>query len=138
VPRRQPAGLPNGARPRSSPSGRAPSLAPCALGAILGRPASSVGKVLRRHGQSRLPRPPRPPARRYERARPGELLHVDTKRLGRFHQVGKRVLGDDVRRSRSAGWHYLHVAVDDHTRLAYCEALPGQGGRPPVASLAAP
>ena len=52
---------------------------------------------------------------------------MDTKRLGRFHQVGKAILGDGVQRSPRAGWHHLHVAVDDHTRLAYCEVLGGQG-----------
>ena len=63
---------------------------------------------------------------RYERDRPGELLHVDTKKLARFHQVGKRILQDGVRRSPRAGWQHLHVAIDDHSRLAYCELLPGQ------------
>ena len=60
---------------------------------------------------------------RYERDRPGELLHVDTKKLGRF-SVGKRILHDGVQRSPRAGWQHLHVAIDDHTRLAYCELLP--------------
>lgn len=58
---------------------------------------------------------------RYERERPGELLHLDTKKLGRFFEVGKRILADGVQRSRHAGWQYLHVAIDDHSRLAYCE-----------------
>jgi transposase InsO family protein len=97
------------------------------LGAILGIPASTVAKVLARAGASRLPRPPRAPVVRYERERPGELLHVDTKRLGRFHTVGKRILGDGVQRSPRAGWQHLHVAIDDHSRIAYCEVLPGQG-----------
>jgi transposase InsO family protein len=100
---------------------------PLRLGAICGRPASTVGKVLRRHGRSRLARAVRPPVVRYERERPGELVHVDTKRLGRFHTVGKRILRDGVQRSPRAGWHHLHVAVDDHTRIAYCEVLSGQG-----------
>lgn len=63
---------------------------------------------------------------RYERERPGELLHVDTKKLGRFWELGKRVLHDGVQRSRHAGWQYLHVAIDDHTRLAYCELLASE------------
>jgi transposase InsO family protein len=100
---------------------------PRRLGAILGIPASTVGKVLARHGASRRPRPERPEVIRYERQRPGELLHIDTKRLGRFHQVGKAILHDGVQRSPRAGWQHLHVAVDDHTRLAYCEVLDGQG-----------
>lgn len=96
---------------------------PQVIAAVLGRAASTVGKVLRRHGQSRLPRGPRPLVQRYERERPGELLHIDTKKLGRFWAVGKRVLGPGTRRSRGAGWQYLHVAVDDHSRIAYAEVL---------------
>ena len=97
---------------------------PLTLGAMLGRPASTVGKVLRRLGRSRLPREPRPPVVRYERERPGELLHIDTKKLGRFWHVGKRILNDGVTRSPRAGWQHVHVAVDDHSRLAYAEVLP--------------
>jgi transposase InsO family protein len=108
---------------------------PARLGAILGIPASTVAKVLARHGRSRLPRPPRPELVRYERARPGELLHVDTKRLGRFHRVGKRILQDGIQRSPRAGWQHLHAAVDDHGRIAYCEVLAGQGGEHSCAFL---
>ncbi len=61
---------------------------------------------------------------RYERERPGELLHIDTKKLGRFWHVGKRILRDGVQRSPRAGWQHVHVAVDDHSRLAYVEVLP--------------
>ena len=100
---------------------------PQRLGAILGLPASTVGKVLRRAGLSRQPRGPDAQIVRYERERPGELLHVDTKRLGRFHQVGKRILADGIRRSPRAGWHNLHVAIDDHTRIAHREVVEGQG-----------
>jgi transposase InsO family protein len=100
---------------------------PRRIAALCGRPASTVGKVLRRCGISRLPRPPRPEVLRYERERPGELLHLDTKRLGRFHHVGKRILNDGVQRSPRAGWQHLHVAIDDHSRLAYAEVLDGQG-----------
>jgi hypothetical protein len=85
-----------------------------------------VGKVLRRFGCSRLPRPRRDPHVRYERERPGELLHVDTKKLARFWEIGKRIRRDGVRRSRRAGWQYLHVAIDDQSRLAYCEVLEGE------------
>jgi transposase InsO family protein len=96
---------------------------PVVIAAITGRPASTVGKVLRRRGCSRLARPQRPPIHRYERERPGELLHVDTKQLGRFHVVGKRILRDGVHRSAHAGLQHLHVAIDDHSRLAYAEVL---------------
>jgi transposase InsO family protein len=61
---------------------------------------------------------------RYERERAGELLHVDSKQLGRFWQVGKAILRDGVHRSANAGWQHLHVAIDDHSRLAYAELLP--------------
>ena len=100
---------------------------PLTLGAMLGRPASTIGKVLRRLGRSRLPREPRPPVVRYERERPGELLHIDTKKLGRFWNVGKRILRDGVTRSPRAGWQHVHVAVDDHSRLAYAEVLASNG-----------
>jgi transposase InsO family protein len=103
---------------------------PQVIAVILGRPASTVGKVLRRAGCSRLPRPEQPVRPRYERERPGELLHVDVKKLGRFWQVGKRITGAEggYRRSRGASWSYLHVAIDDHTRLAYAELLKDERG----------
>lgn len=101
----------------------------------LGLAASSVGKVLRRMGRSRRPRTPRPPVVRYEREHPGELLHLDTKKLGRFWQVGKRVFGDGRQRNRRAGWHYLHVAIDDHSRLGYAEVLPSERHSDAVAFL---
>ena len=88
---------------------------PVTLGAVLGRPASTVGKVRRRLGHSRRPRAPRPPVVRYERAQPGELLHRDTKKLGRFWHVGKRITRDGLRRSPRAGWQHVHVAIDDHS-----------------------
>ncbi len=96
------------------------------IAVIVERPASTVGKVLRRAGCSRLPRARRDPRVRYERERPGELLHVDTKKLGRFWEIGKRIRKDGINRSRRAGWQYLHVAIDDHSRLAYCEVLPSE------------
>jgi len=99
---------------------------PAVIATIVERPASTVGKVLRRAGCSRLPRPTRDRRMRYERARPGELLHVDTKKLGRFWEIGKRIRKDGINRSRCAGWQHLHVAIDDHSRLAYCEILPSE------------
>jgi transposase InsO family protein len=70
------------------------------------------------------------PDNRYERARPGELVHVDTKKLGRFYQPGHRVTGDrsDARLRGFKGWEYLHVAIDDRTRLAYAELLTDEKG----------
>jgi transposase InsO family protein len=116
---------------------RARTLAgPLVLAAILERPASTIGKVLRRLGLSRLPKPERDPVIRYERQRCGELLHVDTKRLNRFWHVGKAILKDGRRRSPGAGWHFLHVAIDDHSRLAYAEVLSSEDGRACAAFLA--
>lgn len=99
---------------------------PAVVGGLLGRPASTVWKVLRRYGCSRLSRAPVEPPNRYERATPGELVHVDIKRLGRFHTPGKRVFGDRLARNRHAGWQYVHLAIDDHSRLAYAEILPSE------------
>src|SRR3954452_4586893 len=76
----------------------------------------TIWRVLKRHGVSRRARAPRPPANRYEYAAPGQLVHVDIKQLGRFWQVGKRALGDSITRNEHAGWQYLHLAVDDHSR----------------------
>ena len=64
---------------------------------------------------------------RYERDRPGELLHLDTKKLGRFSRPGKRVRSTREDRNRGAGWEYVHVCVDDHSRVAYVEVLEEQG-----------
>jgi transposase InsO family protein len=110
---------------------RRTAFGPVRLAGLLPHPPSTIGKVLRRHGCSRLPRPDSAArcARRYERERPGELLHVDTKKLGRFWEPGKRVLGEQAGRphkNRRVGWQHLHVAIDDHSRLAYAEILPGQ------------
>jgi transposase InsO family protein len=101
---------------------------PQVVGALVGRAASTVWKVLHRHAESRLPREPQPLTIRYEREHPGELLHIDTKKLGRFWNVGKRILGPSTRRSRGAGWQYLHVAADDHSRVSYAEVLSAQDG----------
>ena len=96
---------------------------PRSLSAALGWPASTIWRVLRRHGCSCARRQPRPPANRYEYAAVGELVHLDIKKLGRFWQVGKRVIGGS-NKSRHAGWTYAHVAVDDHSRHATVELRP--------------
>jgi transposase InsO family protein len=89
-----------------------------------GLPRSSVYAILRREGLGRLDRlEPRPPVVRYERERPGELVHLDTKQLGRIDGLGHRITGDRHSRRRGIGWNRVHVAVDDHTRLAYVEEL---------------
>ena len=106
---------------------------PRALSAALGRPPSTIWRVLRRSGCSRAVSQPRPPANRYEYDTVGALVHLDVKQLGRFWQVGKRVLGDGVQRSRRAGWTYAHVAVDDHSRYATVELHASQTGAACVA-----
>ena len=63
---------------------------------------------------------------RYERAEPGELLHLDIKKLGRIVKVGHRITGDPRDRTGGAGWEYVHVAIDDHSRVGYCQMLPDE------------
>jgi transposase InsO family protein len=90
----------------------------------LGMPERTVRAVLARHGRSRLPAvDAHEPKRRYERPMPGELVHIDVKKLGRIEREGHRIHGDRARRSRGAGWEFVHVCVDDCTRLAYVEVL---------------
>ena len=85
---------------------------------------STVAAVLRREGLSRLaPLEPERPVLRYERERPGELLHIDIKSLGRIGRVGHRIHGDRTTRVRGIGWEHAHVAVDDASRVAYVEML---------------
>jgi transposase InsO family protein len=105
-------------------------LGPARIGAIVGLPASTVHRILVRQGLQRLAWLDRPTGlviRRYERDRPGELVHVDTKKLGRIPDGGGwrtlgRQRGDHRRdRRRGPGYEYVHSVVDDHSRLAYSE-----------------
>ena len=131
TPHRQPRRLCAEAEQAILAARRRSAYGPVRLAGLVPHPPSTIGKVLRRHGCSRLPRPAGAArcARRYERERPGELLHIDTKKLGRFWEPGKRVLGEQAgrpHRNRRLGWQHLHVAIDDHSRLAYAELLSGQ------------
>ena len=91
---------------------------------VLQMPLSTVQAILTRIGLGRLARlEPPEPANRYEKQRPGELIHVDVKKLGRIGRPGHRVNGDRRSRSRGIGWEYVHIAVDDASRLAYVAAL---------------
>ena len=111
-------------------------LGPHRIAALVGLPASTVHAVLARHHMSRLAWMDRPTGqviRRYERDRPGELIHVDVKKLGRLREGGGwRVHGRDstpARRARRApriGFDYVHAAIDDHSRLAYAEIHPDE------------
>jgi hypothetical protein len=87
---------------------------------------STVHQVLRRyhcHRLAHLDRAARIPVRRYERDRPGELVHVDVKKLARIARPGHRVHGDRTMRKRGVGWEFVHVCSDDATRIAYVEVL---------------
>ena len=119
---------------------RTRKLGPARIGMILGMPASTVWRVLHRHGLNRLVWMDRPTGRvirRYEKSSPGELVHVDIKKLGRIPDGGGwRGIGAEGRRNSQAyvshinhkkyhhlGYGHIHAAVDDHTRLAYVEVL---------------
>jgi transposase InsO family protein len=105
------------------------------LADLLELPVSTVSAVLKRCGMGKLGRLGLEPAERYERERPGELIHIDVKKLGRIHGgAGKRITGvkrnpDPTRRDaagvdrRTIGWEHVHIAIDDATRLAYAEVL---------------
>ena len=94
----------------------------------MGMARSTVGLVLRRLGLGRLKSLEPPiPILRYERSVPGEMIHLDIKKLGRFETEGHRITGDRRQgRSRKAGWDFLHVCIDDASRLAYTEILPSE------------
>jgi transposase InsO family protein len=94
------------------------------IAAVLHLARSTVARLLQRRGLARLPLlEPKTPVRRYEWEQPGDMLHVDVKKLGRIQVAGHRMHGDRTRRARHVGWEYVHVAVDDHSRLAYVEVL---------------
>ena len=98
---------------------------------MLGMALSTVSGVLTRIGMGKLGRLGLEPAQRYERERPGELIHIDVKKLGRIARPGHRMLGGQSARARPGyhrhanqlGWEFVHVAIDDATRLAYVEVL---------------
>jgi len=114
---------------------------------VLGRPLSTVSGILQRIGMGKLGRLGLEPAVRYERARPGELVHIDVKKLGRIHGgAGKRITGikrNARPRKRDAagvdrqiiGWDYVHIAIDDATRMAYAEVLADERAITAVAFL---
>jgi transposase InsO family protein len=90
---------------------------------------ATVSRILRRLGLNRLSAlEPAEPVRRYEREHPGEIIHIDIKKLGKFNRIGHRITGDRTRQSntRGVGWEYLHLAIDDHSRVAYSEILPDE------------
>lgn len=95
----------------------------------LGMPRSTVAAVLRRLGLERLSKlTPKPEVVRYEKDRPGELLHLDTKKLGRIRGVGHRIHGNRRTRQRGIGWEAVHVSIDDHSRWSFAEVLEDERG----------
>lgn len=113
---------------------RSERLGPHRIGWALGLAASTVYAVLRRLGLHRLKRlEPRPEVIRYEWPAPGDLLHLDTKKLGRIDGVGKRF--DGPKHTSARGWDVVHIAIDDHSRLAYAEQLPDELGPTAAAFL---
>ena len=137
-------------RPLSSPSRTPP--ATCAaveglrrqryiqahIASQIGISPSTVSRILKRCGLSLLsalePQKPRP---RYERASPGEIVHLDIKKLGRFNAVGHRITGDkrQPNATRGVGWEFAHVAIDDHSRVATAEIFPDERKESAVAFL---
>ncbi len=98
---------------------------PRLIASELGMAHATVSRCLQRRQMSRLPRPARDPVQRYERPCPGDLVQMDTKRLGRFSRPGHAVTGDRHRTSvemrQRVGWEFCHSMIDDHSRLAYTE-----------------
>jgi transposase InsO family protein len=118
------------------------------ISAALGISPATVSRILRRLGLNRIQAlEPAEPVRRYERQHPGELIHIDIKKLGRFDQVGHRITGDRSRQSNrrghrdgarwGAGWEYVHVCVDDASRIAFSQILPDEKKQSAVAFLKA-
>lgn len=108
---------------------RARKLTGPAIARRLGLPASTVARVLKRHRQHRLSLlEPKEPVQRYEHEHPGALLHLDIKKLARIERPGHRVHGDRRTRVHGAGWEYVHVCIDDASRLAYAEVLVDEKG----------
>src|SRR6202041_1392970 len=118
------------------------------IAAEVGVSAATVSRVLKRLGLNRMAAlEPAEPIRRYERERPGELIHIDIKKLGRFDQVGHRITGDRTRQSSrrgirqgkawGAGWEFVHVAIDDNSRIAFAKIMPNEKKRSATAFLRA-
>ena len=135
-------------RPRRQPRRTAPAVTAAIVAARYERrtawtiavqlqvPRSTVAAILARVGLNRLARlTPPAPVVRYEWAHPGDLVHLDVKPLARIAGVGHRIHGDRRARVQGIGWEYAHVAVDDHSRVAYVEVLSDQTGATTAAFL---
>jgi transposase InsO family protein len=108
------------------------------IAAEVGVSPATVSRILRRLGLNRIAAlEPAEPVRRYERQHPGELIHIDIKKLGRFDRIGHRITGDRQSNSRGAGWEFVHVCIDDASRLAFSQILPDEKKGSAVAFLKA-
>jgi len=99
------------------------------IAAETGVSPATVSRILRRLGLNRIrDLEPAEPVRRYERATPGEMIHIDIKKLGRFDRIGHRITGDRTGQSnsRGVGWEFVHVCIDDHSRVAFSEIKPDE------------
>jgi transposase InsO family protein len=102
----------------------------------VGSSPATVARILAREGLSRLKNlDPKPSVHRYQRDQAGELIHIDIKKLGRIKGIGHRITGDPSKRWRGVGWEFVHVAIDDASRLAYAEVLANERSPTAVAFL---
>jgi transposase InsO family protein len=98
-----------------------------AIAAETGVSPATVSRVLKRLGLNKLSAlDPAEPPRRYQRERPGELIHIDIKKLVRFDSVGHRITGDRTSQSRGAGWEFVHVAIDDTSRIGFSRIMKSE------------
>jgi transposase InsO family protein len=105
----------------------------------LGISPATVSRILKRRGLNRIGAlEPAAPVRRYERDKPGEMIHIDIKKLGRFNRIGHRITGDRQGcRNAGAGWEFVHVAIDDHSRVAFARVMPSEKKRSAIMFLKA-
>jgi transposase InsO family protein len=110
------------------------------IAALVGVSASTVSRVLKRLGINKLSAlEPAEPPRRYQRERPGEMIHIDIKKLGKFKHVGHRITGDrkGQSNSRGVGWEFVHVCIDDASRVAFSKVMKTERKEAAVAFLKA-
>jgi transposase InsO family protein len=110
------------------------------IAAEIGVSAATVSRILQRLGLNRLSAlEPAEPIRRYERERPGELIHLDIKKLGKFNRIGHRITGDRTGQSntRGVGWEFVHVCIDDTSRIAFSKIMKDEKKASAVAFLKA-
>ena len=111
-----------------------------AIAAEVGVSPATVSRILKRLGLNRLSAlEPAEPPRRYQRDRPGELIHIDIKKLGKFNKIGHRITGDRTGQSnnRGVGWEFVHVCIDDASRIAFSRVMKTERSRCAVAFLKA-